>query len=161
MLGNNACKRYAARLTLTSADHKSPRLRGQTLPKRTPMKASKTLLILTEWALAAYWTAVILSLIPLEWQCKHYSNPIIQAWNGSFLPLDLLAVIITLSGLPLNKCGVRHGEIILTTGLTLTFTASFMAISLWVNYGSAWWLPNITLMLIPLTVLAQYSCQHA
>ena len=125
------------------------------------MKASKTLLILPEWALAAYWTAVILSLIPLEWQCKHYSNPIIQAWNGSFLPLDLLAVIITLSGLPLNKCGVRHGEIILTTGLTLTFTASFMAISLWVNYGSAWWLPNITLMLIPLTVLAQYSCQHA
>jgi hypothetical protein len=51
--------------------------------------------------------------------------------------------------------------LILTTGLTLTFTASFMAISLWVNYGSAWWLPNIALMLIPLTVLAQYSCQHA
>jgi hypothetical protein len=54
--------------------------------------------------------------------------------------------------------------LILTTGLTLIFTAGFMAISFWANYGDydlTWWLPNITLMLIPLTVLAQYSCQHA
>lgn len=128
------------------------------------MKASKILLILTELALAAYWITVILGLIPPKWQFKDYNNPIIQAWNWSFLPLDLLAISITLTGLHLNKRGHRHGEILLTAGLTLTFTAGFMAISFWANYGDydlTWWLPNIALMLIPLTVLAQYSCQHA
>ena len=57
----------------------------------------------------------------------------------------------------------KIGGTILIARLTLTFTADFMAISFWADYGDydpAWWLPNIALMFIPLTVFTQHYCQQ-
>lgn len=66
-------------------------------------------------------------------------------------PVAYWLAITTLSRIALiqYQCQYKIGEILLTAGFTLTFTADFMAISFWANYGncdSAWWLPNIALL---------------
>jgi hypothetical protein len=50
---------------------------------------------LKPWVLAvdigfiAYWLITLLHLIPGEYLFQDYNNPILVAWNWSFLPLDL------------------------------------------------------------------------
>ncbi|WP_147537320.1 DUF5360 family protein [Cardiobacterium valvarum] len=66
-------------------------------------------------------------------------------------PVAYWLAITTLSRIALIQYQYQYkiGEILLTAGFTLTFTAGFMAISFWANYGncdSAWWLPNIALL---------------
>ena len=62
-------------------------------------------------------------------------------------PVAYWLAITTLSKIALIRYQYQYkiGEILLTAGFTLTFTAGFMAISFWANYGnydSAWWLPK-------------------
>ena len=44
----------------------------------------------------AYWAITLAGVIPDEYLFKDYDNPILSAWNWSFLPLDLA---ISASGL--------------------------------------------------------------
>ncbi|WP_019204505.1 DUF5360 family protein [Tsukamurella sp. 1534] len=119
------------------------------------IRTAKTLLVVVDVALVAYWVAVIADLLPEAQRFRDYSNPVVQAWNWSFLPLDLLAVACGLAGVRMATTGSRVGRSVLTVGLTLTFCAGFMAVSFWAFYGdfdAAWWAPNIALMVVPLLV---------
>ena len=106
------------------------------------------------------WTAVFLDLIPEEQRFRDYSNPIMQAWNWSFFPLDLSAALLGFLGVYLVRKGRAAGELVVTVGLTLTFCAGFMALSFWSYYGDFnlwWWLPNAALVLAPVVGFLEMS----
>lgn len=120
------------------------------------MRSAKALLLAVEVALTVYWSAIIAGAIPEQWRFRDYSNPFVQAWNWSFLPLDILAVGISAAGLQLVRTRPSTGRIVLTVGCTLTFCAGLMAISFWALTGDVdpvWWGPNIALMVIPTIVV--------
>ncbi|MEU8896149.1 DUF5360 family protein [Nocardia sp. NPDC048505] len=119
------------------------------------LRAGKALLLVTDGLLVLYWIAVVLDAIPKDAAFRDYSNPVVQAWNWSFLPLDLAAVVFGFAGLQLMRVGHRLGWLVLTVGLTLTFCAGFMAISFWAYYGDfdpIWWSSNAVLMAVPVLV---------
>ncbi|MBS4100908.1 DUF5360 family protein [Tsukamurella paurometabola] len=121
------------------------------------MRAAKALLLAVDLALAAYWAAIVAGALPEQWRFRDYSNPVVQAWNWSFLPLDALAVGLGAAGLRLVRTRPAAGRIVLTAGCTLTFCAGLMAISFWAFAGDldlAWWGPNIALMAAPAIVVA-------
>lgn len=84
----------------------------------------RPLLVTVDLGFIAYRAITLAGVIPDEYLFKDYDNPILSAWNWSFLPLDLA---------------------ISATGL--------MAVSFWTLRGEfdpAWWLPNPFLLLYPL-----------
>lgn len=120
------------------------------------LKLGKFLLVLVDAGLVLYWIAVYADLIPKDQAFRDYSNPVVQAWNWSFFPLDLLAAAAGFVGVYLMRQNNRHGRVVLTVGLTLTFCAGFMAITFWSYYGdfnAIWWASNALLMIVPAIVL--------
>ncbi|MFI9504887.1 DUF5360 family protein [Nocardia sp. NPDC052566] len=121
------------------------------------LKVGKVLLLVTDALLILYWVAVAVNAIPKESAFRDYTNPIVQAWNWSFFPLDLAASIFGFAGVYLVRIRHRLGWLVLTIGLTLTFCAGFMAISFWAYYGDfnfTWWASNALLMIVPAIVFA-------
>ncbi len=120
------------------------------------MRAAKALLLAVDVALVSYWAAIIGNAIPEQWRFRDYTNPVVQAWNWSFLPLDLLAVGLGATGLRLVRTQPAIGRIVLAVGCALTFCAGLMAISFWAVAGDVdltWWAPNIALMAVPTVVV--------
>ncbi|WP_194819978.1 DUF5360 family protein [Nocardia sp. XZ_19_385] len=119
------------------------------------LKVGKVLLLVTDALLMVYWIAVAVDAIPKDAAFRDYTNPVVQAWNWSFFPLDLAASIFGFAGVYLVRVRHRLGWIVLTVGLTLTFCAGFMAISFWAYYGDfsvVWWGSNALLMIVPALV---------
>ncbi|WP_336085686.1 DUF5360 family protein [Nocardia sp. SSK8] len=119
------------------------------------LKVGKILLLVTDALLVLYWVAVAVNAIPKESAFRDYTNPIVQAWNWSFFPLDVAASVFGFAGVYLVRIRHRLGWLVLTVGLTLTFCAGFMAISFWAYYGDfnfAWWASNAMLMIVPALV---------
>lgn len=120
------------------------------------MRGAEALLLAVDLALTAYWAAIIAGAIPEQWRFRDYTNPVVQAWNWSFLPLDALAVGLSAAGLRLVRTQPPTGRIVLTAGCALTFCAGLMAVSFWALAGDVdplWWGPNIALMVIPAFVV--------
>lgn len=121
------------------------------------LKIGKAFLLIIDTALLVYWIVVIVDAIPQSVAFKDYTDPMIQAWNWSFFPLDLAASAFGYLGLYLVRVRHRLGWPVLTVGLTFTFCAGFMAISFWSYYRDfslVWWLSNSVLMIIPLIVFS-------
>ncbi|MFD4356552.1 DUF5360 family protein [Nocardia sp. NPDC058518] len=119
------------------------------------LKVAKILLLITDTLLMLYWVAVAVDAIPKESAFRDYSDPMMQAWNWSFFPLDLAAAVFGFVGVYLVSRRHRLGWVVLTIGLTLTFCAGFMAISFWAYYGdfnAIWWISNAALMVVPAIV---------
>ncbi|MFD4457841.1 DUF5360 family protein [Nocardia sp. NPDC058480] len=119
------------------------------------LKVAKILLLITDALLMLYWVAVAVDAIPKESAFRDYSDPMMQAWNWSFFPLDLAAAVFGFAGVYLVRRRHRLGWVVLTIGLTLTFCAGFMAISFWAYYGdfnAIWWISNAALMVVPAIV---------
>ena len=117
----------------------------------------KPLLVLVDAGLLLYWFMVITDLFPKDLRFRDYSNEIVQAWNWSFVPLDVAAALVVFLGVFLMNRKIAAGELVLMFGLTLTFCAGFMAISFWAYYGDFeifWWGANSILMIVPLLVFA-------
>jgi hypothetical protein len=103
-----------------------------------------------------YWVCAGLGLFPQEWLFKDYESPIFQAWNFSFLPLDLL---ISATGFGSLYCLARGNEAaqpLALISLVLTFCSGLQAIAFWglrQDYDLSWWAPNLFLMVYPLYFL--------
>ncbi|GAB08617.1 hypothetical protein GOARA_013_00610 [Gordonia araii NBRC 100433] len=110
------------------------------------MKTRKALLVITDIGLIVYWALTALGIISVgngEW---------INAWNWSFFPLDLLAIIAGLMWSLLPKKH-RWATPMYATALAFTHAAGLMAISFFVLYGTwdaSWWLVNLWLALMPI-----------
>ncbi len=122
----------------------------------------KWLLTITEVGMLTYWgfaTLVVLEVVvvPPEVMYADYQNPLVVAWNWSFLPLDVLFATL---GVVARFVSLRPGkqEMLSTISLSLMFCAGLMAISFWALQGSfdlLWWGVNVWLIALSLTGLAR------
>ena len=65
----------------------------------------KMMLVLVDAGLLLYWGAVLLGLIPEEMRFKDYDDPVVEAWNWSFFPLDISAAVTVFLGAHLTRRG--------------------------------------------------------
>lgn len=117
------------------------------------MKKLKILFMITDIGFIIYWIITLFHIIPENLLFKDYANPILSAWNWSFLPLDMF---ISFTGLISLYLYARRNEIwkkLSLISLTLTFCSGLQAISFWSmrgDYDLLWWLFNFYLILYPL-----------
>ena len=103
-----------------------------------------------------YWLLISLQILPAEAMFTGYETPEVQAWNWSFLPLDILA---SLTGILGNTTKRLDKKTLLTISLVLTSVAGGMAIGYWAfigNFELSWWLPNLVLLLFPIWPLTNF-----
>ena len=127
----------------------------------------KCLMLATDVGLLTYWLATAFAAIgviglPSDWLFSDYHNPLVVAWNWSFLPLDIILSVTGLISVRLasrNNTRWQHYALI---SLSLTVSAGLMAISFWAIRGEfdpVWWSFNLYLMLWPLPFLLSQSWQ--
>jgi hypothetical protein len=113
-------------------------------------------LLVTDIGFAIYWLVTALHLLPRTMLFKDYDNPILQAWNWSFAPLDLLASALGLAALGFARAGAPSWRELALLSASLTFCAGFMALSFWIIRGDfdfVWWAPNVYPAAWPLVAL--------
>lgn len=111
--------------------------------------------VIVDVGFVAYWGITLAGVIPSEYLFKDYENPILQAWNWSFLPLDLLisASGLTSVALARRRRTWRPWALI---SLVLTVCSGLQAIAFWVlraDFDPSWWAPNLLLLLYPLAFI--------
>lgn len=116
------------------------------------IRTLKTLFVLVDIGFVLYWLCAWLGLFPQAYLFKDYENPILQAWNFSFLPLDLL---VSASGLSCVICHARGNSLwqpLALISLTLTMCSGLQAVAFWAlraDFDPVWWAPNLFLLLYP------------
>ncbi|MCE9650027.1 MAG: YvaD family protein [Parvibaculum sp.] len=122
-------------------------------------------LLLTDIGFLVYWSVTALHVVgaihlPPDYLFKDYDNPLVFAWNWSFMPLDLALSLAGLTGMALWRRGHPAARALVAFSLALTFCAGLMAISFWAIAGDFdldWWLPNLLLTLWPLLYLPKLA----
>ncbi|MEQ1754671.1 MAG: DUF5360 family protein [Micropepsaceae bacterium] len=120
-------------------------------------KGLSTALLLTDLGFIAYWslTALVaagLFSVPPEYLYSDYHNPLVVAWNWSFMPLDIILSLAGLNAVRLRRAGNPSWRGWTIFSLALTVCAGLMAISFWTIRGDfdvTWWTINLALMLWP------------
>jgi Family of unknown function (DUF5360) len=110
----------------------------------------------TDLGFIAYWLITALHLIPAQYLFQDYTNPILTAWNWSFLPLDLMVSASGLGALWAYNKKLEIWRSLALISLVLTFVSGLNAIAFWVirgDFNPTWWIPNLYLMLYPLFFL--------
>jgi len=123
----------------------------------------KTSLLITDIAFLSYWalTALVAAgalSIPAEYLYSDYNNPLVVAWNWSFMPLDVALSLIGITALSLQRRACASWRMLAVVSLSLTVCAGLMAISFWAirgDFDPAWWAVNLALILWPLYFLPQ------
>jgi hypothetical protein len=116
----------------------------------TLTKSQKAIVWVIDIGFIVYWSLIILRVLPPEVMFEGYETPEVQAWNWSFLPLDIAAAVTGIVGQTAKRC---DSTVLLTSSLVLTSVAGGMALSYWVVLGYfdiLWWAPNLVLFLFPL-----------
>ncbi|NIH85479.1 DUF5360 family protein [Amycolatopsis granulosa] len=110
----------------------------------------KRLMFGTDVGFLLYWLANVVRIIP------PYPEPVLNAWNWSFLGLDVIAATTGLMSLRWTRRRRAGATALRAVSLALTHAAGLLAISFWALRGEfdpAWWLPNLWLTLFPLAAL--------
>ncbi len=119
--------------------------------------------LITDLGFIFYWGITLAHWIPDEYLFKDYENPILNAWNWSFLPLDLFVSFTGLFSLFLSKKGKEEWKIFALISLALTFASGLQAIAFWTirsDYNINWWLPNLYLLIYPMFYLPRFLRSH-
>ena len=111
------------------------------------------LMLATDIGFLVYWAVTAFHLLPGAWLFKDYEDPRMQAWNWSFLALDLVV-----SGTGIGAAVMlarRHpgAAAVAVMSLTATAASGLMALSFWTirrDFDPAWWAPNLFLAVYPL-----------
>ena len=118
-------------------------------------------LTVTDIAMLLYWSVTALAALgvlrlPPEALYKGYHDPLLVAWNWSFMPLDVAFALTGLAAVRRARAGDARWRGLAIVSLTLTMCAGGMAIGFWTlsrDFDPAWWLPNLILLLGPLAWL--------
>lgn len=116
------------------------------------MEKLKYFFLVTDVGFLLYWTITFFGWIPEEYLFKDYHNPILVAWNWSFLPLDLLVSATGLASLYFYVRKNEHWRSLALISLVLTFCAGLQAIAFWTirqDFDWSWWLVNLYLLAYP------------
>lgn len=117
------------------------------------MKTLKWYFLAVDIAFILYWLVTALHWIPQEWLFKDYGNPILVAWNWSFLPLDLLISATGLTSLYQYRKNHPAWRSTALVSLVLTFCSGLQALAFWtirLDFDPVWWAPNAFLLVYPL-----------
>lgn len=118
----------------------------------------RVLMVGTDLGFLVYWAITAMHVLPAAWLFKDYDDPILQAWNWSFVPIDLLTSATGLAALGWARRGDPRADAMTLISLTLTSCSGLMAVAFWTlraDFDPAWWLPNLFLLLYPLPFLAR------
>lgn len=119
---------------------------------RQRMAKLKFFFLVTDIGFILYWLITLLHLIPAEYLFEDYTNPILTAWNWSFLPLDLLVSLTGFTSLYLYRQNNPNWKLIALISLAFTSASGLQAIAFWAiraDFDWTWWLPNLYLLLYP------------
>lgn len=119
-------------------------------------RSLRPLLLAVDVGFLVYWAITFSHVLPPEWLYQDYTNPILVAWNLSFVPIDLLVSATGLTALRLDARGDARAVPLAAMSLVLTSASGLMAVSYWALRGDfelAWWAPNLFLLLAPWTQL--------
>ena len=108
-------------------------------------------LFLLYWSLSGLAQAHVIH-IPPDWMYQHYDQPLVAAWNWSFLPLDLAFSGLGLSAVVAARRGSGLWRPLALLSLAFTMAAGGMAVAYWLILGEfepTWFLPNLALVLWP------------
>lgn len=117
------------------------------------LRSLRWFFLVTDIGFIVYWTITGVHLIPNEYLFKDYNNPILMAWNWSFLPLDLFISATGLTSLYFYRKNRPEWRSLALVSLVLTFCSGLQAIAFWVirnDFSLTWWVPNLFLLLYPL-----------
>ncbi len=126
------------------------------------MKSLRIFFLITDIGFILYWVITLIGVIPASYLFKDYHNPILSAWNWSFLPLDLLISATGLWSLRLMSKDETRWKNLALLSLALTFCSGLMAVSFWAirrDFDLTWWLPNLYLLLYPVYYIVILSKQ--
>ena len=113
----------------------------------------RVFMLATDIGFISYWLITILHLIPVQFLYRDYQNPLLVAWNYSFLPLDLAVSVTGLAGWWLYRRKHSLWLPMVLVSLTLTMCSGLQAIEFWALRGDvdlSWWLANGFLLIYPL-----------
>ncbi|MFT3928562.1 MAG: DUF5360 family protein [Myxococcales bacterium] len=100
-----------------------------------------------------YWVITLTHVLPAEWLYAHHDDPVMVAWNWSFLPLDLFVSATGLSAVAAARRGDARWVLLAMLSLAATSASGMNAIAFWALRGDfdlGWWAPNLALLLGPL-----------
>ena len=120
------------------------------------MKSLNAFFLIVDVGFVLYWGAAIFDVLPADYLFKDYHDPILKAWNFSFLPLDLLVSATGLISIVLRARGHPRWVQLASVSLVLTFCSGLQAITFWAlrhDFEMLWWAPNLFLMIYPLFFL--------
>ena len=126
------------------------------LQLETIMRFLPFFFLVTDIGFILYWVITLIGIIPADYLFKDYNNPILSAWNWSFLPLDLFISFSGLYSLRLRAKGLPWKNVALIS-LVLTLCSGLQAVSFWAirrDFDLAWWTPNLFLFLYPIYFIA-------
>lgn len=127
------------------------------------MKTLRPIFLFVDLGFIAYWAITALHLIPKEYLFQDYTNPLLVAWNWSFLPLDLAVSGTGLLALRFFAKGDRRYRPLALVSLSLTTASGFQAVSFWAvrcEFDLLWWLPNLFLLIYPwYFIVTMFLCE--
>ncbi len=115
----------------------------------------RLVMLVVDLGFLAYWAVTGLHLVPPDWLYRDAADPVLVAWNLSFLPLDLLVSASGLTALRLSRRGDPRARVLAAGSLALTSASGLMAVAFWALRGDfepGWWAPNLALVIAPLVV---------
>jgi hypothetical protein len=113
----------------------------------------------TDLGFLVYWLVTALHWIPPEWAYQDSTNALLVSWNWSFLPLDLAASALGLTGFLWWRRREHLGRGFVLVSLALTSASGLMALAFWAFRGQfdpLWWAANGFLLLWPLPYLVRF-----
>ncbi len=116
------------------------------------MRALRVFFLITDLGFIAYWSVTLLGWIPAEWAFNGYHDPVLVAWNWSFMPLDLLVSATGLTALWAERTGRLDWRSLALISLALTSASGLNAVAFWAlraDFAWQWWLPNLYLLVYP------------
>ncbi|MBA3826585.1 MAG: DUF5360 family protein, partial [Ktedonobacterales bacterium] len=105
----------------------------------------RVVMLVTDIGFIVYWAITGLHLIPPQYLYHDATNPLLVAWNWSFLPLDLAISATGLTGWWLWRRGSGFWLPLVVVSLTLTVCSGLQAIAFWAlrgDFAADWWLVN-------------------
>lgn len=121
------------------------------------MLRMRPFLLVTDIGFLLYWAVSVLMLlgfaiVPPEYMFKDYDDPVVNAWNWSFFPLDIVLSICGLTSLRLHARSHSAWLPLAIVSLSLTFCAGLMAVAFWAirrDFDPVWWAMNVFLLAWP------------